>query len=152
MEKWVPTVIRCQDYVDAVTFTDQSSIYWDHEDHYYGAFFAHDAVQTYTQAVPAATPQLWFYRGYGIYIDNTTLLASYFAEIKYWVLYFYSFYDYQMQPGIYANGRYSYTNSNTGTLEYGGFSVWQQNESHWTTGFTGNEESHQAPQQITPVP
>ena len=152
MEKWVPTVIRCQDYVDAVTFTDQSSIYWDHEDHYYGAFFTRDAVQTYTQAVPTATPQLWFYRGYGIYIDNATLLASYFAEIKYWVLYYYSFYDYQMEPGIYANGQYSYTNSNTGMLEHGGFSVWQQNENHWTTGFTANEENHQAPQQITPVP
>ena len=127
MTRFSPTVIRSQDFVDNVVSTDDQSsgnIYYDHSDHYWGAHFASDAANLYNQyvqllypvpvvgaGVPSPPkPQLWFYRGYGMYTgpDPTTYLSvlyptlyQSFMEIKFWTIYFYSYYDYQMQWSLY---------------------------------------------------
>jgi hypothetical protein len=103
MQSFNPTVIRCQDFVDPITTTDKTNIYYDHDDHQWAAHFAKDAADNYRATGPK--PQLWYYRGYGMYTapDPTVTIAQfpYFVRIKYWTLYYYSFYDYQMAPNLY---------------------------------------------------
>ena len=159
-----PTVIRALDYLNTGyqdgSIYDSTSIHYDHLDHYWAGWFVHDAVHTYAKSKPKVTPQLWDYRGYNMYTypDNTTLIANFFAEIKYWVLYHYSFYDFHMQELIYTNDysdepSYTYTRgcvSNANCLT--GFAAFQNNETGGTPGFTNNAENHQGPTQVLPLP
>ena len=161
---WHPTVIRGQDYLNPGyqdgSIYDQGSPHWDHLDHYWAGWFAHDAVHLYAKAKPKVTPQFWTYRGYNIYSypDNTTLIPNFFAEIKYWVLYHYSFYDFHMQELIYTNDAtdyppYTFTRGCTpGQGCLSGFASWVDYQTGGISGFTNNPENHQAPNQVLPLP
>jgi hypothetical protein len=92
-------VIRGQDYLNTLS-DDPNSIHYDHHDHYWSGWFAHDAVKLYHKQVPTATPAYWIYRGYNIDNDPSVALADYFVYIKLWTAYYYSFYDYQFCGGV----------------------------------------------------
>jgi len=96
---WNPEVVRTQDWIapndylnPSVTFYSppcvqydptgkiclafQSGSTYDHADHYWGAWFAHDAIVQWINSTGAA-PTLYKYRGYNVEYDPAT--ASEFA-------------------------------------------------------------------------
>lgn len=164
LKAYKPSVIRSLDFLNPGlkdgSIYDPGSIHYDHLDHYWSAWFVHDAVHTYAKSKPKITPTLWDYRGYNMYTypDNSTLLPAFFAEIKYWPLYYYSYYDFHFNELIYTN---DYSNEPSYTYTRGcvsqqncltGFPAFQDNENQGVQGFTNNEENHQGPTQVYPLP